>query len=77
LRLRGERRVSRRAFRARLRILLWCRLERTCGRCSKKFDKGDVEQGVLEPVVEIVRCAQERRYVDANDSYLRLSIGKA
>jgi pre-mRNA-splicing factor 18 len=41
----------------------------------KKFEKGDVEQGVLEPVVEIVRCAQERRYVDANDCYLRLSIG--
>jgi pre-mRNA-splicing factor 18 len=41
----------------------------------KKFEKGDVEQGVLEPVVEIVWCAQERRYVDANDSYLRLSIG--
>lgn len=43
----------------------------------KKFEKGDVEQGVLEPVVEIVKCAQERRYVDANDGYLRLSIGKA
>jgi pre-mRNA-splicing factor 18 len=41
----------------------------------KKFEKGDVKQGVLEPVVEIVWCAQERRYVDANDSYLRLSIG--
>ena len=43
----------------------------------KKFEKGDVEDGVLTPVVEIVRCAQERRYVDANDGYLRLSIGKA
>lgn len=40
----------------------------------KKFDS-DVEQGALEPAVEIVRCAQERRYVDANDCYLRLSIG--
>ena len=43
----------------------------------KKFEKGDVEDGVLTPVVEIVKCAQERRYVDANDGYLRLSIGKA
>ena len=43
----------------------------------KKFEKGDVEDGVLAPVVEIVKCAQERRYVDANDGYLRLSIGKA
>src|SRR5271170_5661558 len=43
----------------------------------KKFEKGDIEDGVLTPVVEIVRCAQERRYVDANDGYLRLSIGKA
>jgi pre-mRNA-splicing factor 18 len=43
----------------------------------KKFEKGDVEDGVLTPVAEIVRCAQERRYVDANDGYLRLSIGKA
>lgn len=43
----------------------------------KKFEKGDLEDGVLTPVVEIVKCAQERRYVDANDGYLRLSIGKA
>ncbi|TVY52038.1 Pre-mRNA-splicing factor 18 [Lachnellula cervina] len=43
----------------------------------RKFEKGDVDQGVLEPVVEIVKAAQERRYVDANDGYLRLSIGKA
>ena len=28
-------------------------------------------------VLEIVHAAQERRYVDANDAYLRLSIGKA
>jgi pre-mRNA-splicing factor 18 len=26
----------------------------------KKFEKGDVEDGVLTPVVEIVKCAQER-----------------
>ena len=43
----------------------------------KKFELGDVEDGILEPVLDIVRCAQARRYVDANDGYLRLSIGKA
>ena len=43
----------------------------------RKFEKGELEDGILEPVVEIVRAAQERRYVDANDGYLRLSIGKA
>ncbi|PGH21424.1 hypothetical protein AJ80_03215 [Polytolypa hystricis UAMH7299] len=43
----------------------------------KKFEKADLEDGILEPVVEIVRHAQSRRYVDANDGYLRLSIGKA
>lgn len=43
----------------------------------KKMEKGDLEDGILEPVVEIVHAAQERRYVDANDGYLRLSIGKA
>ncbi|KAI9763637.1 MAG: mRNA splicing protein prp18 [Geoglossum simile] len=43
----------------------------------KRFERGDLEIGVLAPVVEIVRAAQERRYVDANDGYLTLSIGKA
>ena len=43
----------------------------------RKMEKGEVEEGVLEPVIEIVKAAQERRYVDANDGYLRLSIGKA
>lgn len=43
----------------------------------KKFEKGDLEESILEPVLEIVRNAQNRRYVDANDGYLRLSIGKA
>jgi len=43
----------------------------------RKFEKGELEDGILEPVIEIVRAAQERRYVDANDGYLRLSIGKA
>jgi len=43
----------------------------------KKFEKGELEDGILEPVVEIVKAMQERRYVDANDGYLRVSIGKA
>lgn len=43
----------------------------------KKLEKGDMPESILEPVVEIVRAAQERRYVDANDGYLRLSIGNA
>lgn len=43
----------------------------------RKLEKGDLEKGILEPVLEIVRYCQERRYVDANDAYLRLSIGKA
>jgi len=43
----------------------------------RKLEKGEIEEGILEPVVEIVKAAQERRYVDANDGYLTLSIGKA
>ncbi|KAE8142475.1 hypothetical protein BDV38DRAFT_125209 [Aspergillus pseudotamarii] len=43
----------------------------------RKFEKVDVDDSVLEHVVEIVHNAQLRRYVDANDAYLRLSIGKA
>lgn len=43
----------------------------------KKMEKYELDDGILEPVVEIVHAAQERRYVDANDGYLRLSIGKA
>lgn len=43
----------------------------------RRFEKADLDESVLKPVVEIVRAAQERRYVDANDGYLRLSIGKA
>ncbi|KAK7751051.1 hypothetical protein SLS62_007036 [Diatrype stigma] len=43
----------------------------------RKFEAGDLDDDVLGPVVEIVKAAQERRYVDANDGYLRLSIGKA
>lgn len=43
----------------------------------KKLEKGEIEDGVLEPMVEIIHSMQQRRYVDANDGYLRLSIGKA
>ncbi|KAI5288440.1 mRNA splicing protein prp18 [Ascosphaera aggregata] len=43
----------------------------------KKFEREELEESILDSVVEIVRDAQERRYVDANDAYLRLSIGKA
>ncbi|KAI0118628.1 hypothetical protein GGR51DRAFT_497116 [Nemania sp. FL0031] len=43
----------------------------------RKFESGDLDDDILRPVVEIVQAAQERRYVDANDGYLRLSIGKA
>ena len=43
----------------------------------RKFESGQLEEGILGPMVEIVVAAQERRYVDANDGYLRLSIGKA
>ncbi|KAI1374688.1 hypothetical protein F4677DRAFT_425786 [Hypoxylon crocopeplum] len=43
----------------------------------RKFEKADLDDDILKPVVEIVQAAQERRYVDANDGYLRLSIGKA
>lgn len=43
----------------------------------RKFEQGDLDDSLLAPIVEIVQAAQERRYVDANDGYLRLSIGKA
>jgi len=43
----------------------------------RKFEKGDLDEEILTAIVEIVLAAQERRYVDANDGYLRLSIGKA
>jgi len=43
----------------------------------RKFEQGDLDESILEAIVEIVKAAQERRYVDANDGYLRLSIGKA
>ncbi len=43
----------------------------------RKMEKGDLDESILNSIVEIVHAAQERRYVDANDGYLRLSIGKA
>lgn len=43
----------------------------------RKFEAGQLEEGILGPMVEIVAAAQGRRYVEANDGYLRLSIGKA
>lgn len=43
----------------------------------RKLEKEELDKGVLEPIVEIAHKAQQRRYVDANDAYLRLSIGKA
>lgn len=43
----------------------------------RKMEKDDLAVDLLQPVIEIVKAAQERRYVDANDGYLRLSIGKA
>jgi pre-mRNA-splicing factor 18 len=42
----------------------------------RKFEK-DLEDSILGPIMEIVMAAQKRKYVDANDAYLRLSIGKA
>lgn len=43
----------------------------------RKFEKDELDDDIIKPVIEIVQAAQERRYVDANDGYLRLSIGKA
>ncbi|KAK4631970.1 Pre-mRNA-splicing factor 18 [Fulvia fulva] len=36
-----------------------------------------IPNSLLTPVLEIVHLAQLKRYVNANDAYLRLSIGKA
>lgn len=43
----------------------------------RHLEDGDMDDKILSAIVEIVHAAQERRYVDANDAYLRLSIGKA
>lgn len=43
----------------------------------KKLETSTIESGILSAVLEIVHLAQLKRYVNANDAYLRLSIGKA
>lgn len=43
----------------------------------RKLESGELEESILEAIVEIVKAAQERRYVNATDGFLRLSIGKA
>lgn len=43
----------------------------------RKFESEDLPDSMLNPICSIVRDAQQRRYVAANDGYLRLSIGKA
>ncbi|KAG6040001.1 hypothetical protein E4U41_001723 [Claviceps citrina] len=43
----------------------------------RRFETGDLDDSLIEPIVQIVKALQERRYVDANNDYLRLSIGKA
>jgi pre-mRNA-splicing factor 18 len=43
----------------------------------RRFESQDLPDTLLIPICAIVRDAQSRRYVSANDGYLRLSIGKA
>ena len=43
----------------------------------RQFEAADLPEDIVKPVVDIVRAMQERRYVDANNGYLTLSIGKA
>lgn len=43
----------------------------------KKMEANDLTDTLLAAVLEIVNLAQLKRYVNANDAYLRLSIGKA
>jgi pre-mRNA-splicing factor 18 len=43
----------------------------------RMLEKESLDDELLNPIVEIVFEAQEKRYVKANDAYLRLSIGKA
>lgn len=44
---------------------------------DNKDDDSPIPDDIVTALVEIVHAAQQRRYVDANDGYLRLSIGKA
>ncbi|EGX46689.1 hypothetical protein AOL_s00097g593 [Orbilia oligospora ATCC 24927] len=43
----------------------------------KHLQKGDIDEEIFAKIVELVVEAQARRYVRANDVYLRLSIGNA
>ncbi|KAK6525008.1 mRNA splicing protein prp18 [Arthrobotrys megalospora] len=43
----------------------------------KHLQKGDIDEEIFAKIVELVVEAQGRRYVRANDVYLRLSIGNA
>ncbi|KAK6387100.1 hypothetical protein LTS17_000366 [Exophiala oligosperma] len=43
----------------------------------RRFERADLDHALLDPICQIVRSAQARRYVEANDRYLTLSIGKA
>lgn len=43
----------------------------------RKFESQELPDSVLRPICSIVRDAQQRRYVAANDRYLTLCIGKA
>ncbi|KEF56311.1 uncharacterized protein A1O9_07892 [Exophiala aquamarina CBS 119918] len=43
----------------------------------RHFERETLSADLLEPICAIVRSAQHRRYVEANDGYLTLSIGKA
>lgn len=43
----------------------------------RKMESGTLPLPLLGPILEITHLAQLKRYVDANDAYLRLSIGKA
>lgn len=57
--------------------IIYVVLETNIVQLFRKFEQGDLDDDILKPVIEIVQALQERRYVDANDGYLRLSIGKA
>jgi pre-mRNA-splicing factor 18 len=43
----------------------------------RKLESATLSPALLRSVTEIVDLIQQRRYVHANDAYLRLSIGKA
>jgi pre-mRNA-splicing factor 18 len=43
----------------------------------RKMETSALDADLLQPLLDIVHSAQERRYVAANDAYLTLSIGKA